>query len=318
MARIRSVHPSLFTDEAWVSCSPLARILYIGLWTDADDQGLFEWKPLQIKMRLLPGDSGEVSTLLDELASVDLVQAYDVGGKKYGAIANFRKFQRPQKPNAIHPITDFIAEYVCMPVASTELVGDQYDTDPVNPPQMEDGGGRGEETAKSNDLSVTRTGGFDFEGWWKLYPNAVAKPKARQAYVAALAKIGGPDPDAVLRDGLIRSMASARWADPTHTRPNPATWLVEERWADRHDGDPAAPRKIAAAWAGPAEIRAAVVSEKGEAFAASYLDPAGWTDAGEVVAATGYAAEKLRALTALTGRRVIVRPAIDPSAQDAA
>jgi hypothetical protein len=55
MARIRSVHPSLFTDEAWVSCSPLARVLYIGLLTDADDQGLFEWKPIQIKMRLLAG-----------------------------------------------------------------------------------------------------------------------------------------------------------------------------------------------------------------------------------------------------------------------
>ena len=168
-------------------------------------------------------------------------------------------------------------------------------------------------------LSVTRTGGFDFEGWWNLYPNAVAKPRARQAYVAALAKIGGPDPDAVLRDGLIRSMASTRWADPNHTRPNPATWLAEERWVDRHDGDPTAPRKIAAAWAGPAEIRASVVSEKGEAFAASYLDPSGWTDAGEFVAATGYAAEKLRPLIALTGYRVTVRPAPATEArQDAA
>ncbi len=242
MARIRSVHPSLFTDEAWVSCSPLARILYIGLWTDADDQGLFEWKPLQIKMRLLPGDMAEAGSLLAELASVNLIMSYEVDTVRFGAIRDFRKFQRPQKPNAIHPITEIVAEYVSLPAPVPEPVSDQSDTDPVNPPQMEDGGGRGEETAKSNDLSVTRTGGFDFEGWWSLYPVAVAKPKARQAYVAALAKIGGTEPDAVLRDGLIRSLASARWADPTHTKPNPAKWLEDERWNDREPtGPPGAP-----------------------------------------------------------------------------
>ena len=75
MARIRSVHPSLFTDEAWVSCSPLARLLYIGLWTDADDQGLFEWKPLQIKMRLLPGDSADVAAMRAALDKLDTTKA---------------------------------------------------------------------------------------------------------------------------------------------------------------------------------------------------------------------------------------------------
>lgn len=146
MARIRSVHPSLFTDESWVSCSPLARILYIGLWTDADDQGLFEWKPLQIKMRLLPGDAGEVVSMLAELEGVGLICAYEVDGKRYGAIANFRKFQRPQKPNAIHPLAENIAEYVCLSMTDKPTVEDQSATVPVIPPQMEDGGGKGEET----------------------------------------------------------------------------------------------------------------------------------------------------------------------------
>jgi uncharacterized protein YdaU (DUF1376 family) len=81
-------------------------------------------------------------------------------------------------------------------------------------------------------LSVTRTSRFDFEAWFRRYPEAVAKPKARQAYAAARAKIGGDDPDAVLWDGLTRSLASSRWKDPTHTKPNPARWLEEERWND--------------------------------------------------------------------------------------
>lgn len=154
MARIRSVHPSLFTDEAWVSCSPLARILYVGLWTDADDQGLFEWKPLQIKMRLLPGDAGDVPEMLSELEGVGLVQAYEAEGKRYGAIANFRKFQRPQKPNAIHPLPEKIAEYVGLapeePPTSPPPVADQSPTSPVIAPQMEDGGWKGKDTAVAN------------------------------------------------------------------------------------------------------------------------------------------------------------------------
>lgn len=161
MARIRSVHPSLFTDEAWVSCSPLARILYIGLWTDADDQGLFEWKPLQLKMRLLPGDGVDAPSLLAELQENDLIKRYEVDGKAYGAIRNFRKFQRPKKPNAIHPITEIIADYVALDApdeavkddkseTSSEPVPHQFPTSSEIPPQMEDGGWRIEEELEAN------------------------------------------------------------------------------------------------------------------------------------------------------------------------
>jgi hypothetical protein len=142
MARIRSVHPSLFTDEAWVSCSPLARILYIGLWTDADDQGLFEWKPLQIKMRLLPGDGADASELLQELVGVDLITSYEVDGKRYGAIRAFRKFQRPQKPNAIHPLAEEIGAYVGLSENDSGASEDHSATGIVIEEPMEDGGGK--------------------------------------------------------------------------------------------------------------------------------------------------------------------------------
>jgi hypothetical protein len=147
MARIRSVHPSLFTDEAWVSCSPLARILYIGLWTDADDQGLFEWKPLQIKMRLLPGDAGDVAAMLDELLSCGLVGRFDTGGRCYGAVKDFRLYQRPKKPNAVHPLPQEWRTFVGLGAQQAEPANDegpsvphQFPTGSENPPQMEDGG----------------------------------------------------------------------------------------------------------------------------------------------------------------------------------
>lgn len=140
MARIRSIHPGLFTDEAWVSCSPLARVLIIGLWTEADDQGVFEWKPLTIKMRLLPVDQVNVTELLEELVRNQLIQSFEHGDKKYGAIRNFQKYQRPKKPNAIHPLPNQLRIYVGTKGDSSEPVPNQFPTGGEISPQMEDGG----------------------------------------------------------------------------------------------------------------------------------------------------------------------------------
>ncbi len=141
MARIRSIHPGLFTDESFVSCSPLARLLVLGLWTEADDQGVFEWKPVTLKMRLLPVDGADVSALLVEIADQNICRRFEADGKVYGAIRNFRKYQRPKSPNAIYPLPKDLRSYV----AISEIAGDKPGPIPPNgenAPQMEDGGGR--------------------------------------------------------------------------------------------------------------------------------------------------------------------------------
>lgn len=98
MARIRSIHPGLFTDEAFVSCSPLARLLALGLWTESDDHGVFEWKPVTMKMRLLGADATAVEPLLTELMANNLVAKEEWGGKIYGLVRNFCIYQRPKAP----------------------------------------------------------------------------------------------------------------------------------------------------------------------------------------------------------------------------
>ena len=67
MARIRSIHPGLWTDEAFVSLTPYSRLLFMGIWTECDDMGSFEWSPLKLKMRLLPADNIDAGELLAEL-----------------------------------------------------------------------------------------------------------------------------------------------------------------------------------------------------------------------------------------------------------
>ncbi len=104
MARIRSIHPGLFTDEAFVSLSPAAQVLWIGLWCEADDQGVFEWKPTTLKMRVLPATTEAIDPLLDELERANCVRVYSVQGRPYGVIRNFVRHQRPKAPKEVHPL----------------------------------------------------------------------------------------------------------------------------------------------------------------------------------------------------------------------
>lgn len=164
MARIRSIHPGLFTDESFVSCSPLARLLVLGLWTEADDQGVFEWKPVTLKMRLLPVDGADVTALLAEIEAQNICRRFEADGKVFGAIRNFRKYQRPKSPNAIYPLPADLRSYV----AISEIGGDKPTALPPKgefTPQMEGGGGRegeGEKEDPASAASSARAPVFDW------------------------------------------------------------------------------------------------------------------------------------------------------------
>src|SRR5579875_3711739 len=121
MARIRSVHPGLYTDEAFMALTvecPLACVLLPGLWTEADDQGVFEWKPLTIKARILPMVPCDIDELLASLLSHGFMRRFEAGGKQYAALKNFRGFQRPEKPKCVHPLPDELRSYVGLDIKS--------------------------------------------------------------------------------------------------------------------------------------------------------------------------------------------------------
>jgi len=79
MARIRTIKPEFFTSEDIVSLSPLARLLYIALWCEADKRGRLSWKPKTFKMRWLPGDECDITALCEEITSCGVVILYGVG-----------------------------------------------------------------------------------------------------------------------------------------------------------------------------------------------------------------------------------------------
>ncbi|SKB32676.1 hypothetical protein [Sphingopyxis flava] len=152
MSRIRSVHPGFFTDEDIVTVSMAARLCLIGLGIEADDKGVFEWKPVRLKMRLFPVDAVDMAALLDELVEAGLVRDYDFDGRRYGAIRNFRKHQKPKTPNDIHPAPDEILDFVALAAPISEKKRRKPDPFPQKgekPRQMEDGGWRMESSVPS-------------------------------------------------------------------------------------------------------------------------------------------------------------------------
>ena len=76
MARIRTIKPEFFTSEDIVSLSPLARLLYIGLWCEADREGRLAWNPRTLKRRYLPADDCDIDALARELLASGLVKVY--------------------------------------------------------------------------------------------------------------------------------------------------------------------------------------------------------------------------------------------------
>ena len=126
-----------------MTASAHARLLVIGIWTEAWDDGVFEWKPLTLKARLFPVDAVNVADLLAELVTLGFVKQFEAG-KPYGAIRNFQKYQRPKKPNSSGVLPNDLHDYV-------GLVPHQFPTSGEKSPQMEDGGWR--EGEKEDDAA---------------------------------------------------------------------------------------------------------------------------------------------------------------------
>jgi len=114
MARIRSVHPGLWTDEAFVSLSCAARLFLIGLWTECDDDGCFAWKPLQLKMRLAPADNIDPVATLAEIEAIGAVKRFAFDDCAIGVVRNFRRFQKPEKPRPGMSRTDEMRAFAAL------------------------------------------------------------------------------------------------------------------------------------------------------------------------------------------------------------
>lgn len=105
MARIRSVKPGFFTTPDWLGVSLQARLVLIGLFTEADDAGRVLDSPKLLAGSLFPHDepvtAARVDKWLIELEAAGKILRYvdpGPGVGRYLAIVNWSKHQRISHP----------------------------------------------------------------------------------------------------------------------------------------------------------------------------------------------------------------------------
>lgn len=143
MARIRTIKPEFWTAEQVMECSPMARLLFIGMWNFCDDGGNHPASAKTLKAEVFPADdikAGDIQILVDELLKNGLIIEYESSGKQYWHVTGWHH-QKIEKPNFKHPKPEI-----------RQPVGEQSPTDqlPVadnSPPEGkgEEGKGIGEE-----------------------------------------------------------------------------------------------------------------------------------------------------------------------------
>lgn len=205
MARIRSIKPGFFLNETLAALPFEWRLLFVGLWTQADRDGRLEDRPQRLKAALFPYDDLNLEEGLGRLANAGLIMRYDGNGQRLICIPTWAKHQQPHIRESVSDLPP--------PGASTVLP-------PVEHP------GKGREGSR-NGSGVLRD---RFERFWASYPRKVGKDAAWKEWLKR-------SPSEVLTSDIIASVrlqaASLQWKkDGGQYIPHPRTWLSQGRWQD--------------------------------------------------------------------------------------
>lgn len=105
MPRIRTIKPEFFRSDD-VSALPLrARLTWIGLWTQCDDQGRMKDHVKLIKAGVWPLDPVSLADIEDDLrtlAAAGRIVRYQADGERYLAVTNWSRHQKINRPTVSH------------------------------------------------------------------------------------------------------------------------------------------------------------------------------------------------------------------------
>lgn len=96
--RARNIKPGFFDNEQIGGLTPAARLLFIGLWCLADKDGILEYRPQRIKIKVFPYDSFNLIKLLEEVSLAGLITIW-ADQDKVGQFIEIPTFLKHQKPH---------------------------------------------------------------------------------------------------------------------------------------------------------------------------------------------------------------------------
>lgn len=210
MARIRSIKPQFFHNEQVATLPCHWRLLFVGLWTQADRDGRLEDRPQRLKAALFPYDDLNIDEGLGSLANAGLIVRYDRNGQRLIYIPTWSKHQQPHIRESVSELPP--------PESSTVL-------EPDKPPCL--GKGADQEQIREGVPGAARA---RFERFWAAYPRKTGKDAAWKEWLRRA-------PDDALTDLMIAKVAEQRrlpqWVkDGGEFIPHPRTWLHQGRWQD--------------------------------------------------------------------------------------
>lgn len=123
MARSRNIKPGFFSNEHLAELDFATRLLFIGMWTEADREGRLEDRPKRLRMALFPADNVDVDRMLNDLAAFGFIQRYEIDGKRYLQIDSFTKHQMPHHKE--------VASVIPAPLGRAQMTRHSYDVSPA-------------------------------------------------------------------------------------------------------------------------------------------------------------------------------------------
>jgi len=225
MARIRNIKPDFWTDEKLVELETWERLLFIGLWNFADDEGYMPYSPKRIKMQVFPGDSLEVSRGVQSLISIGAVELFD---SEFGQVLHVSKWSKHQKVSNPSKSKYSTVELTPLDGKPRKQAVPEQETLEVSVSSTEDSRELRKEREREREVKKDLSSKPDeFDQWYSRYPKKEAKEAARKAFTKARKTV---DLKALL-EGVERYAASVKDKDRQFVA-LPATWLNAGRWAD--------------------------------------------------------------------------------------
>lgn len=225
MARIRTVKPEFFRHgdlyELEIEMGLPIRVAFAGLWTAADKEGRFKWKPLELKLDCLPHDDLDFSRVLDALLTRGHIVKYAINGKEYGCIPSWKDHQIINNRESESVLPAPAEESMLEPLLTREARVTVASVTPLKCASVEGKGREGDMHA-----SLTRR----FDDFWKAYPKKKAKGDAEKAWNTI-------KPNELLAEQILqavqRATTSIEWLKAGgQFIPYPATWLRDKGWLD--------------------------------------------------------------------------------------
>lgn len=101
LARKRMIDPNIWMSEDVGKLSLFERLLLIGMFSNADDEGKGRANPPLLRSIIFPYDDisvNEINGALEKIKIYIKIEIYEVDGSRYYKFLNWKKWQRVEKP----------------------------------------------------------------------------------------------------------------------------------------------------------------------------------------------------------------------------